>query len=154
MRANERSEGPSDPLKTRLSLTRNVPSVLKKYAPFFFLLRMEEGFSEASFHRDDMKMKETLYRVCTRESTSSNTIVLPRQYENERSCMRATPQPNMSVDPSVRHKTVFRGFPLLPTRPRLMLPCIRPCFLSNTVQSHSNGFQETNKLDILKMEFC
>ena len=33
-----------------------------------------------------------------------------------------------SVSPSVRHKVVFRGFPLLPTRPRLMLPCIRPCY--------------------------
>ena len=36
-----------------------------------------------------------------------------------------------SVGPSVRRsvcqkKTVFRGFPFLPIRPRQMLPCIRP----------------------------
>ena len=37
-----------------------------------------------------------------------------------------------SVRPSVGNKVLFRGFPLLPTRPRLMLPCIRPC--SNAIQ--------------------
>ena len=31
------------------------------------------------------------------------------------------------VGRSVRYKVTFRGFPLLSTRPLLMLPCIRPC---------------------------
>ena len=33
----------------------------------------------------------------------------------------------LSVRPSVRYKVTFGGFPLLPTCPRLMLPCIWPC---------------------------
>ena len=35
---------------------------------------------------------------------------------------------------SVGHKTLFRGFPLLPTRPRLMLTCIRPCSYSTHIK--------------------
>ena len=33
------------------------------------------------------------------------------------------------------HKVVFRGFPPLPTRPRLMLPCKRPCLVAKTHNS-------------------
>ena len=39
-----------------------------------------------------------------------------------------------SVGPSVGDKALFWGFPLLPTRPRLMLPCIRPCFTRKSLK--------------------
>ena len=39
-----------------------------------------------------------------------------------------------SVGRSFGHKTVFRLFPLLPTRPRLMLPCIQPCLAANILK--------------------
>ena len=38
-----------------------------------------------------------------------------------------SPSVGLSVRGLVRHKVTFRGFPLLPTCLRLMLPCIWPC---------------------------
>ena len=50
----------------------------------------------------------------------------------------------LSVGPSVHHKVVFRGFLLLPTRPRLMLSYIRPCSCKSGISLSDNIAQFHN----------